>query len=947
MTVWFLRIEHAGELNYWNERLSRVADTNGLLLRLWIQERGRDAQTLAAFPTVKASVSGRSGKGRDGYAREHTSMILDSFRDSNMYSAIYVLDNDRKVVVSSRGAPDPGRELLEAYRTFGDVGILTLFEPEKDSDFPTVAVIAPIRGAIKTDMPQSESGAIVGAVILVTLRDTLKPLFLTDVATTASGETLFLARRGKEVVYISPFRNRAQQETGQRDSPNPAKPELLALEGHEVFAAYTDYRGVHVVAVTRFIPEIGWGMVTKIDRKEALARFRQTVIHAIFILFVSLAALVSLSIALWRYQQVHLLRTEIARRRQTEKKLQQSEHRFFTAFRFSPEGMSITTLKEGRYIEANDVFLATLGYEREEVIGKTSIELGIWARAEDRSAMIQKLQRGELVRDMELNSRTKSGQIRRVLLSLETIQLQDELCLLASLRDITERREVEEQLRLHAVALESAANAIVITDRQGTILWVNAAFSKLTGYPGNEVIGQNPRILQSGQHPQSFYEDMWAKLQAGQIWRGGIINRKKDGQLYSEEMTITPVKDANGDIAHFIAIKQDVTEQKELERQLYQAQKMEAVGQLAGGVAHDFNNLLGVILGYSEILEEQFAPSDPNRKKVEQVRKAAVRAALLTRQLLAFSRQQVLQPVVMDLNAIVVDADKMLSRLISEDIKLVTILQPHLGKVKADSTQIEQIIMNLAVNARDAMPQGGTLTIETSEVDLDESLARQHAGGKPGPYVRLTVSDTGIGINKEILAHIFEPFFTTKGVGKGTGLGLSTVYGIVKQSGGYIWVNSEPGQGTTFTIYLPRIEEAFGLPEEEKPAFLPKGTETILLVEDAASLLELTREFLESCGYTVLAAESPAEGIRIVENHQEPIPLLITDIVMPEMSGRALGEKLTAMRPSMRVLYISGYSHEIINRYGAMDSGHHYLQKPFTKKDLATKVRELLDAPTS
>ncbi len=513
--------------------------------------------------------------------------------------------------------------------------------------------------------------------------------------------------------------------------------------------------------------------------------------------------------------------------------------------------------------------------------------------------------------------------------------------------DITEHKQVEEQLRLQAAALESAANAIVITDRQGAILWVNAAFTKLTGYSAGEAIAQNPRILKSYQHPPAFYKDMWTKLLAGQIWRGEIINRKKDGQLYTEEMTITPVRDAHGEIAHFIAIKQDVTEQKALERQLYHAQKMEAVGQLAGGVAHDFNNLMGVILGYSEILEEQFALSDPKRKKVEQVRKAAARAALLTRQLLAFSRQQILQPVVMDLNAIVVDVDKMLSRLISEDIKLVTVLQPHLGKVKADPSQIEQIIMNLAVNARDAMPKGGTLTIATCNMDLDENYARQHAVGKPGPYVKLTVSDTGVGIDKEIQAHIFEPFFTTKGVGKGTGLGLSTVYGIVRQSGGYIWVYSEPGRGTSFKVYLPRVEEALEPPKEEKPALVPRGTETILLVEDAASLLELTSEFLESCGYKVLAAGSPAEGLRIVEKHNGPIPLLITDIVMPEMSGHALAENLTALRPSMRVLYISGYSHDIIDRYGAMNSGQDFLQKPFTKKDLAVKVRELLDASTS
>jgi PAS domain S-box-containing protein len=516
--------------------------------------------------------------------------------------------------------------------------------------------------------------------------------------------------------------------------------------------------------------------------------------------------------------------------------------------------------------------------------------------------------------------------------------------LLGVAMDITERKQAEEQLRLQAAALESAANAIVITDRRGVILWVNTAFTQLTGYSAAEAIGQNPRILKSGQHPQPFYEDMWKKLQDGQIWHGEVINRKKNGQFYADEMTITPVKDAGGSISHFIAIKQDVTERKELERRLYQSQKMEAVGHLAGGVAHDFNNLMGVILGYSEILTEQFSSSDPNRKKLEQMRKAALSAVALTRQLLAFSRQQVLQPVVMDLNTTVNDMNKMLGRLISEDIKLVITLQSHLGHIKADPTQIEQIIVNLAVNARDAMPQGGTLTIETANADLDENFARQRGIGKPGPYVKLTVSDTGVGFDQEVQAHIFEPFFTTKGVGRGTGLGLSTVYGIVKQSGGYIWVYSEPGQGTIFKIYLPRIEEALDHPKEEKPAIAPRGTETILLVEDAAPLLELACEFLQECGYKVLTAASPSEGIRIVETHKGPIPLLITDIVMPGMSGRALAEKLTALRPSLRVLYISGYTDDVVLRYGVMDSGQAFLQKPFTKKDLATKVRELLDA---
>jgi two-component system cell cycle sensor histidine kinase/response regulator CckA len=408
-------------------------------------------------------------------------------------------------------------------------------------------------------------------------------------------------------------------------------------------------------------------------------------------------------------------------------------------------------------------------------------------------------------------------------------------------------------------------------------------------------------------------------------------------------MTITPVKADQGDISYFIAIKQDVTEQRALERQLRQAQKMEAVGQFAGGVAHDFNNLMGVILGYSELLEEQFDSSDPSRKKIEQIHKAATRAASLTTQLLAFSRQQVLQPVVMDLNATITEMDKILSRLIGEDIEVVTVLEPHLGRVKADPSQIEQILMNLAANARDAMPRGGKLTIETVNVDLDEAYARQRADVRPGPYVMLAVSDTGVGIDKETQAHIFEPFFTTKGLGKGTGLGLSTVYGIVKQSGGYISVYSEMGQGATFKVYLPRIEGAPSHPREEKLQSLPRGTETILLVEDAAPLLALAREFLEACGYVVLHSGNPLEAIRIAEQYDGPIPLLVTDVVMPEMSGRALAEKLTTLRPSMKVLYISGYTDDTILRYGAIDSGQAFLQKPFTRSALAVKVRDLLN----
>src|SRR5713226_2276376 len=403
-------------------------------------------------------------------------------------------------------------------------------------------------------------------------------------------------------------------------------------------------------------------------------------------------------------------------------------------------------------------------------------------------------------------------------------------------------------------------------------------------------------------------------------------------------------RSATTGIAYYETIVRDVTEQRRLQEQLLQSQKMEAVGRLAGGVAHDFNNLLTVIISYTDLLLEDLGRDDPKREDVAAVRKAAEGAAALTHQLLAFSRKQVLQPKVLDVNATVATTEKLLRRLIGEDIQLVAKLASGLGRVKADPGQIEQVIMNLAVNARDAMPAGGQLTIETANVEMDQAYVRGHPLAQPGRYVMLAVSDTGIGMDEETKAHIFEPFFTTKEMGKGTGLGLATVYGIVKQSGGFIWLYSEPGQGTSFKIYMPRVDESAERATPAAAETLPRGTETVLVVEDAPAVRAVTRQVLERQGYTVLEAPNGEAALVLATKHHGPIHLLLTDVVMPGVNGRQVAEQLARPRPDMMVLFTSGYTDDSVVRHGILESGIAYLQKPFTPDSLARKVREVLDS---
>jgi PAS domain S-box-containing protein len=513
----------------------------------------------------------------------------------------------------------------------------------------------------------------------------------------------------------------------------------------------------------------------------------------------------------------------------------------------------------------------------------------------------------------------------------------------AIFQDVTERARIERQHARLSLAVEQATEAIVMTDPAGDIIYVNPAFERGSGYAREEVIGKNPRILQSGQQDAAFYRELWETLLRGEAWQGRFVNRRKDGTLYEEEATIARVHDPSGGLVGYVAVKRDVTAETSLERQLVQAQKMEAVGRLAGGVAHDFNNMLGVILGYAGIVAKRLDAGDPLRAKVDEISKAAQRAASLTRQLLAFSRQQVLQPRVLDLNEVIEDMREMLGKLVGEDVEVRTTLAADLGSVRVDQGQIQQILMNLAANARDALPHGGVLRIETRNADPDAVGAAQHGPAQPGRSVSLIVSDDGTGMDAETQAHMFEPFYTTKEPGRGTGLGLATVYGIVKQSGGSIWVESEVGRGTTFSIHLPRVDETqIGDGVAAQDLSDDQGHETVLLVEDEPALREAAREILETGGYTVLDASDGPKGVAAAAAHPGPIHLLLTDVVLPGMNGPKVARELARSRPDVKVLFVSGYTGDAAAHAELLRPGTAFLTKPFTSHELLRRIRELL-----
>ena len=507
----------------------------------------------------------------------------------------------------------------------------------------------------------------------------------------------------------------------------------------------------------------------------------------------------------------------------------------------------------------------------------------------------------------------------------------------------TRRRRAEGQIQTQHQLLDMAAAPVIMCDEDDRITYWNKRAESVYGWNEEEAIGQHLTELLHTVLPEPI-QDIKRQLTSVGQWSGELKRTRKDGSAAFVSSSWTLRRTGRHGLTR-LESGHDLTEQHLLEEQFLQAQKMEAVGRLSGGVAHDFNNILMIIIGYGDLLKEQLGSDEQQRRMIDEILKAANRAASLTHQLLAFSRKQILMPKVVDLNNVLADLGKMLPRLIGEDIDLEIVPGNGLGRVMADASQMQQVVMNLVVNARDAMPDGGRLTIETANTEWDEKSGREYSiEAKPGPFVLLSVADNGIGMDRETRAHLFEPFFTTKSVDKGTGLGLSIVYGVVKQSGGFIWVDSEPGQGTTFKIYLPRIEaEETNASPTNVPPKSRRGSEIILLVEDEQGVREAISHFLRGQGYTVLEAHNPTVAIEIAQEQSKPIHLLMTDMIMPEMNGRELARQLTATRPEMGVLYISGYTDRAIAGGTTIDANMNFLQKPFGFDVLGRKLRDILD----
>ncbi len=636
---------------------------------------------------------------------------------------------------------------------------------------------------------------------------------------------------------------------------------------------------------------------------------------------------------------------DVSETKRAQEALRESERKYRATFDNAAVGIGLVD-GYGRFIEVNEFLASFLGRTQDEMRNLDIFDL---THPDDVNVCVERygaLVRGE-IESYELEKRymREDGGVVWGDISMSALRAADGeyRAAVGVIADITARRRSEEVRRRLATAVEQAAEAIVMTDTQGTMTYVNPAFARATGYSREEAAGMNARILKSGVHDDLFYRDLWRTITGGDVWRGHLTNKRKDGTIFEEEATISPIKDDSGKIVNYVAVKRDVTTEMSLQSQLIQAQKMEAIGTLAGGIAHDFNNLLQVTLGYSELLLADKKEKDAQYLDLMKIFQAAKSGSDLVRRLLTFSRGGSSKPVPMDLNRQIVQVENLLRRTILRMINIRLELADDLARINADPTQVEQVLMNLAVNARDAMPDGGSLTLITKSSVLDEEFCKAHVGAQPGEYVLLTVSDSGHGMDRSVLERIYEPFFSTKELGRGTGLGLPMVYGIVKHHQGYIACHSEMGKGTTFEVYWPAISSAAELTAIDTAHTARGGNETILLVDDEESVRDLTRRLLSRAGYRVITAENGREALNIFLQERSDISLVIMDLNMPVMGGKDCLKELFLIDPEVKALVASGYSSGVV-RFEAGELGAKgFVRKPFRVEQLLRLIRQVLD----
>jgi PAS domain S-box-containing protein len=943
---------------HWKARLSALADDRARTVTAWLHARRADAELLADLPSVQSVLSGTPTDSQGATANPNLTARLDRMAHAYGYREILVATPDGRIVARSTGADEPGPHAIDAIRSVGRTARFRITPWEDEGAQQLLSFSAPV---FRDDVKPASARPPMGVVMLrATPESGLFPILADRSATTRTGETLLFSYADPEPAYLSPLRaGAAGRAAEQRSLQALASRATMAAFGEDAFADLTDHREVAVFAVTRWIAPTGWGLVLKIDRDEAM----EDLDHAVRLAglaggFLTLA-FAGLLLGLRKHQQrEQLLRAQIDQERAILSLRSYSEKIVASV----PSGLLLLS-GDLRILSANRSFLDSFYLRQKDVLGRPLHEV---ARAEGllehaREVLRTGAAQRDILFDLMLATRQETRPVR---ITMTGIQLadEDEGQLLLTIEDLTEeerldaaRRASEQRFRdlvqgIEAIFWEASADTLRFS-------FVSPRAEAILGHPVERWLSERD-FWGSRMHPEDQERAIVTcrtAIAAGVDHEYEYRARAADGRELWLRDIVHVVRDERGRASQLRGLTVDITERKraeealrESEGQLRQAQKMEAVGQLAGGIAHDFNNLLMVIQSDSEVILRQLGTRHPLRRSAEGIREAAEQAATLTRQLLAFSRKQVLAPKVLDLNATVAGVHKILQRLIGEPIALVMAPGPHLGRVKADPGQIEQVIMNLAVNARDAMPDGGQLTVETANLDLDE-ISALHPGAPPGRYVTMVVRDTGCGMDAETQARLFEPFFTTKEPGKGTGLGLSTVYGIVKQSGGHIWVESAPGRGTTFRICLPRVE-ASAAPVEDPRAETRRaksaGAQTILLVEDAVRVRDVVREILEMSDYAVLEASHGAEALVVSGRHQGPIHLMITDVVMPGMSGSELAQRLISLRPETKVLYMSGYTDDAIVRHGVLAADTPFLPKPFSPDALTRKVRDVLDGPS-